>query len=111
MSTAGQRLRDEAIERVLRNERSEWKAGVGAILDRLIQSGKEFSGNHIRKQAKEQGIGEPHAPGCWGGMMRVAAQQGRIRKTGSVEPETPSSHARPIFVWIKAEETTEGWLA
>jgi hypothetical protein len=105
----GKLFRDEAVDRVLANERSEWKAAVGAIMDTLIESGKPFDGDDVQACARDQGLPPPHAPQCWGAMMRNAAASSRITMMDTVPAATPSSKASMIGKWIKAPPVE--WLA
>ncbi len=99
----GERFKQRGQALVLANEREEWKADVGALLDALIERATPFDADDLKMAAWKAGISEPHHPNCWGAVMGGAVKAKRIEMVGIVKAATPSSHASMIGKWVGVE--------
>jgi len=96
----GAQLKRQGQKRVMDNEREAWKASAMDQIERLCRNCTTLTADDVRKVIYERGIGEPHHPNVYGGLMKLAAARGWIAKTGHYEKsEVASRHAGMIMVW------------
>ena len=93
--TPEQAARDEALERVAREEfMREGLKFIGSL-----GHGTEATGEEIRLRCEARGI-EPHHHNAWGSLIMAALRKGLLRHTGRYAPMTVKrSHARrtPVY--------------
>lgn len=96
----GYQLKDMAQRRVLENDTEKWKEDALHVIMVVAATMREFTADDVRNEAFSQLLPEPHHPGAWGAIMRIASLRGFMVKTGSYKPSgIPSLHARPQAVW------------
>jgi hypothetical protein len=100
----GKDLRDEGIALALKNERVAWRERAVNIVRTVASAnrccGSSFTMDHVRSAAEEAGLGRPHHPNVWGGIMREAIKKMWVFKTGRyVNSTRPSRHAAVIPVY------------
>jgi diadenosine tetraphosphatase ApaH/serine/threonine PP2A family protein phosphatase len=104
--TTGKQLRDAGIAQVLSTE-EEWRRRYREILLDWFESqpeGFRFTGETLRKVAKQRGLGEPHHHCAWGGASKglYAELRKRMRKTGRCIPaESEATHGHPLQEYEK----------
>jgi hypothetical protein len=103
----GRDLKLRGIEKVLKNERAEWRRRaldcVLAVADTLVF----FHVNHVRDHADRIGLGPPHHPNVWGAVMKSAIALGIMTPTGDhVIGKRKAQHARKIQLYRRTEKET-----
>lgn len=95
-STEAERLRDEALARILENAGFGWRFNV--INEVSLLSGREMSGEEIRSHCEGLGL-VPHHYNAWGSVIRLMVTSGKLIDIGSSLGTTPQSHARRVRVY------------
>jgi len=86
--------RDDAMDRVLANERKDWSLQVFEYVKKLPK-GWVGLGEDIRFGATLHGIRQPHHPNCWGAIINALTRAGMLTRTGNMaKPTARASHAR-----------------
>ncbi len=121
MTSEGEKAKREGIARVL-GKNAEWVAQVRSFCEAWISHGWIGSFEDVRHICKDSGIGEPTHPNAWGAVFHTMIildpppKKGTIRRffriyKGDdgrekwVTPKDRASHARPIKLYIKDDET------
>ncbi len=93
----GDRLRDEAVERVGRAAPEDWMKLAHAVVIRLATQGHAFTTDDVWKAL-------PNCPlekRAMGPVMLKAKRDGAIVTTGRFpNSERPENHARPVRQWV-----------
>jgi hypothetical protein len=95
-------LRNEAIQRVIDNEKKAWhELHDTQLVAFLAEKGKTpFIAEEFRHWFIERGNAGPHHPNVWGAVWMAAARQDLIIKTGRYRsPHDVNSHARLTTEW------------
>lgn len=86
--------RDAGIALVMANEAKSWSTKAIAVIAALPADWVGI-GEDIRRLVHDAGIGNPHHPNCWGGLIITATRKNLIRRTGQLAPmKAVKSHAR-----------------
>lgn len=103
MSKAKQ-LREAALKQVETNANQEWKDAALEVIEQLKNSkaGQTITSDDVwRALSFAYPNAKTHQPSAMGAIFRRAASLNLIMPTNTfVQSERPSSHARPIRVWI-----------
>lgn len=92
----GQRLKEEAIDRVERNAAEEWKRVAYEAVRMVCNQRQEFTTDDVWRLLRDK----PDEPRAMGAIMRQAARSGLCYKTDRViESAIPTCHRRPVAVW------------
>ena len=99
MFSTAETLRDEALERVLRNA-GEWypRAFAQAMTEIARRPGESKTGEQLRLLVYRV-VGEPHHHNVWGAVTRELIKIGMLEEIGSEHMTTPKSHGRrtPLY--------------
>lgn len=102
--TKAKKLRDAALKQVEANANQEWKVAALEIIQELSRQkyGQAVTSDDVWLILSfEHPELKTHQPSAMGAIFRRAASLGYIYPTKEfVQSERPSSHARPIRVWI-----------
>jgi len=92
--------KEEGMARAEAGASEAWKAAAAkAIYDAAVANPK-FTSDEVWVILQSKGIGAPDEPRAMGPMIRNAALNGLIRKTGYTKVSNqPHNHARPVAVW------------
>lgn len=95
----GQRLADEAIERVTMSH-AEWAVAAQRVVQRRSRVVHEFTTDHVWKWLEDDGVPGPREPRALGAVMRAVAGDGWIKATTDYTPSCrPGCHGRPVRIW------------
>jgi len=94
----GERLRDEAIDRVEQHAPPDWAdEALNVVIGLAREEGREFTTDAV--WAGLNGA-QPPEPRAMGAVMRKAVMLGWIEKTDRMEmSKRPRCHRRPLTVW------------
>ena len=97
VTRTGEDRKRQGIEQVLLNERARWRRrALGCILA-VANTLVFFTVDHVHTHAERTGLGPPHHPNAWGGVIRSALLMGVMTKTGRyVKGSRPEQHGRMI---------------
>ena len=102
--TKAKKLRDAALNQVEQNANQEWKDAALEIIHELSRHkvGQSITSDVVWLILSfEHPNLKTHQPSAMGAIFRRAASLGYIHPSREfVQSERPSSHARPIRVWI-----------
>ena len=97
-SEKGERLKDEAIERVLANAGDDWARKVCGLVPVLFH-GQVVMPEEWKIACEGMGI-RPGHPNAWGGVVQSLVACGAVRRTGRrAKMNVPGSHRRetPLY--------------
>lgn len=96
--TAGDVLRDQALDAVERAADAAWLKAAHLQVDALIRQGQTFSSDEVwsRLQDTGQSTREPRALGP---VIRHYLRAGRIELARYEKTVRPSRHSAPVAVW------------
>ena len=93
----GERLRDEAVERVQKAAPADWMKLAHAVVIRLASTGVGFTTDDVWKALPNCSL-ERRAMGA---VMLKAKREGAIVSTGRFQKSArPENHARDVRVWV-----------
>lgn len=101
--TAGEALRDEALER-LRTHRAELIGECRAAALRVVTQCGEVCADDVRALVA---IPADVSPKLVGVVFRDLAKAGVLRRAGFRNSKRPAAHARPLSVWELADDTRD----
>lgn len=102
-AAAGERRREEAIDRVELNAVPDFLDAALACVRYLVLRGGVFTADDVWRQLKERGVPAPREPRAMGAVMRAAAAEGIVKPTDTWKLSTrPACHRRPLRVWRAA---------
>lgn len=105
----GDRLRDEGIERVVRNAGPEFSSKVRAMVY-CLPIGYLLMAENVRFALQDIGV-HPHHPNAWGGVWQGVVNDGLVAPTGRwLKPTDPRSHSCKKQEYVRATgypETTK----
>lgn len=97
MRTTSQILRDEGIKQVEDNTDSSWLDEALAAIEYLAQEQTYISADDVWPLLTSR----PHHNAAMGAVFRRAGNLGIIEPTSQfVQSKRPSTHARPLRVWM-----------
>jgi len=91
------RSRDHGVSIALWSS-AEWARAAQLVLDELIESGREFTSEDVRRIT-----GPAPSNGGFGGLFLRAAKAGRIRCVGYERSKRPARHSGTVRTWIRAD--------
>lgn len=99
----GERLRDQGMERAIRNAGEIWSLKAMDKLREFIKENQgEFMCEDIRAQAAmDESFPFPPSNRSWGSILKQAEKEGLIKNLGYGITKNPKSHRTPASVWIK----------
>ena len=96
----GEQLKQRGQDRVMLNERKAWKAAAMDQIVSLCMTKYTITADDVREAVIARNIGPPHHPNVYGALMKAAASNGWITKTGQYQKsEIASRHAGMLMVW------------
>lgn len=98
-------LKRQGIEQALKNEHARWRRRALRVVMRVADEQLFFNADDIRHRAEVIGLGEPHHPNVWGGVIRTAILAGVMTPTGNWKKSTrPGARGRMIPLYRRVEE-------
>ncbi len=100
----GDDLKRAGIERALLNERARWRRRALQVVINTATLNMRFTADDIQAAAARAGLGPPHHPNVWGGVIRTALLAGIMTKTGRyVKGKRAAQHGRMIAEYRRVE--------
>ncbi len=103
----GDDLKRRGIERALLNERARWRKRTLLVVIALADERLYFTADDIQAAVAACGLGQPHTPNVWGGVVRTAMLAGVMTRTERwVKGSRPNQHGRmiPVYRRVEADE-------
>lgn len=100
---AGKSGRDTGMARVTASAddaHANWSATAYLTLRAFVRRREHaFTAENVRAFATEKGLPDCHDDRAWGPVLRRAAKEGLIRKTGYRQAEGRACHMHPVTLW------------
>lgn len=94
------KTKEKAVNEVEAHADPEWVAKAEHALEVVIQDEVNFTSDAIWKVLDHWQIPRPNSPSAMGSILRRAARNNKIRKTGRFIPSTQSTnHQRDVAEW------------
>jgi hypothetical protein len=89
------------MERALANAPDLWARAALRALLRVAKRKEAFTADDVVGQCRLDGVGKPHHPNAWGGLYRMAKNQGIMRDTGQfVRSKRANQNATRIPMYV-----------
>lgn len=96
----GRQLKESGQDLVMNNEREAWKAKAMEKIEWLCKNRTTITADDVRSAITAAWIGKPHHPNVFGALMKAAARNGWIIKTGHYEKSNMASrHSGMLAIW------------